>query len=816
MSMKKIALLISAVAALALTSACNMKADFPEPASENAISIDLVYAAPGTRSDGTEKENKINSVDYFFYTDTTLAPVFKTRDENPSVTGNIYSINVVAGENGVPRVSQLFSNNNQFEVFAVFNSTEAITAAPLATLKQKAVGVTFAHQEDGQWVPTSDNDIAGNDKYFVMTGQKTVKRATSGSYANVQGDAKTVDMKRVAAKVSVKLYIKKQVEQSSTVHWIPMVDDPTLVPAIKGNVRMYMCNFVQNSILSATNPTPALPASLTQSDYKPYTLATGPDDRTETSTDYVIASQQDYYTYPIQWTPGSVTEPYIKLVLPWRMKEGFTTQKEVYYKILFPASITSIEANKHYQLEVNVSLLGIEGVPVVTVRGYNAKVLPWVSDQSVNSAVSNAKYLSVEKNSSKYFTQNNGISFVASDQVYLEITDVYQENLKTGAMEYIVEDGELTDQRDDLGARSFIMENGRIVGLTVGDGDKAEDWIKLSNTASFLETGHKLNANLASEHLDVTPWHYNVTMKLVGADATYDRAVTFEQWPNLYIDKDPNSNNGAANNVGVFVNNHQGGSNTYDKGKPNGTSWLGNQLYTNDGTFNLGNVSGLTGSNTNPNMYVITISVSDTYDIGDPRSKEENNFPDFYHATNWSTLNLGYLDTESNWASAPGIEGGGNRRLQHYHPAASDATLKNMIAPKIRIASSYGVSSALGSREEAQLRCASYQEDGIPAGRWRLPTLAEVKFISSLSALNRIPYLFANEEGTTGFNSTTYYWTASGQIAVNNGAHTAQEPTTQNGTAYVRCVYDEWFWGDAMTTRPVSNKRTFTWGDRAY
>ena len=140
-----------------------------------------------------------------------------------------------------------------------------------------------------------------------------------------------------------------------------------------------------------------------------------------------------------------------------------------------------------------------------------------------------------------------------------------------------------------------------------------------------------------------------------------------------------------------------------------------------------------------------------------------------------------------------------------------------MIAPKIRIASSYGVTSALGSREEAQLRCAGYQEDGIPAGRWRLPTLAEVKFISSLSALKRIPYLFANEdEDSSGFNSTTYYWTASGQIAVNNGAQTAQEPTNQNSTAYARCVYDEWFWGDAKTSRPVSNKRTFTWGDRAY
>ena len=403
--------------------------------------------------------------------------------------------------------------------------------------------------------------------------------------------------------------------------------------------------------------------------------------------------------------------------------------------------------------------------------------------------------------------------------VYLDIKNVYQENLKTGNKEYVVKNSSIANDREDLGTATFIRDDdNRIIGLKVDDGkpDTPDNWIELGNAAHHMEVGHILNANLASQYLDVTPWVYEITMKLVDADASYDREVSFEQWPNLYIEEDPNSNNGSTNNVGIFVNKHQGGSNTYPRGYYAGTTPLsGRPYYDNNGTFNLGNVNGLTGSNTNPSMYVITISVSDTYDIGDPRDAEENNFDNFYQATGWSWGY--YVETESNWALAPGIEGGSDRRLQHYHPAASDASFKNMIAPKIRIASSYGVTSALNSREEAQLRCAGYQEDGIPAGRWRLPTLAEVKFISSLSALKRIPYLFANEdENSSGFNSTTYYWTASGQIAVNNGAQTAQEPTNQNSTAYARCVYDEWFWGDAKTTRPVSNKRTFTWGDRAY
>lgn len=820
--MKKIITVLWAVAALALTSACNFKTDFPTPATtDNAISVDLVFADPTTKSNGVGKENTINSVEYFFYTNVASNPVFSKRVENPTVTNNTYTINENAGVNGVPSLNNLFKDG-KFEVYAVFNAPD-LEDAPLATLQQTALDVTFAHQEDGDWVVTPDENLDPNnphDKFFVMTGQKVINKAMSGDYANVQSE-KTVNMKRVAAKVSVKLKIKQECEQSATVHWIPLLDDPTVIPAIKENVRIYMCNFVQNSLLSATNDTPVLPTTYTQADYRPYTLATGPNDRTSSNGYYVIESQQDFYTYPIEWEAGSDFEPYIKVVLPWRMREGFTTQRELYYKVMFPSTITKIEANKFYQLEVTLSMLGTEGEPTVTVEGYNAQVVDWVSDSSVSAAVSNAKYLSVEKEFSKFFTQNDGISFAASDMVYLDIKNVYQENLKTGNKEYVVKNSNIADDREDLGTATFIRDDdNRIIGLKVDDGnpDTSDNWIELGNAAHHMEVGHILNANLASQYLDVTPWVYEITMKLVDADASYDREVSFEQWPNLYIEEDPNSNNGATNNVGIFVNNHQGGSNTYPKGYVAGTGLItGTQYYDNDGTFNLGNVNGLTGDNTNPSMYIITISVSDSYDIGDPRASEENNFPDFWKAAGNYVLTQGYTSYESNWASAPGIEGGGNRRLQHYHPAASDASFKNMIAPKIRIASSYGVTSALSSRENAQLRCAGYQEDGIPAGRWRLPTLAEVKFISSLSALKRIPYLFANEdEDSSGFNTTTYYWTASGQIAVNNGAQTAQEPTTQNGTAYARCVYDEWFWGDAKTTRPVSNKKTFTWGDRAY
>ena len=780
--MKKIYIIISAIAALALTSACNLSTDYPPMGGEDVITLDLQYSEPGTKSGGVGKENTIKYVDYFFYTDTTEAPIFSKRDPSPTVDGNKYTISLTAGSDGVPSISELFQNG-KFEVYAVFNSPEAITAAPLDTVKKTAVGVTFATEGTNGWEVIPDNNDPQNLKCFVMTGQKTVNKASGGSYANVEAE-KTVDMKRVAAKVEVNLKIQKEkVRTSDNTTWRPMLG--------ANNVRLYLCNFVQNSLLSAADAAPTLPTEYTQGDYKVYAVNT--DNLTATGNYYEIASQQSFYTYPIEWEAGADNEPFIKLIVPWIEAEGTVPNKELYYKIMFPPSITSIEANKFYKFDVTVDFLGDEGEPTVLIKGYNAQVVGWNENSDVSSSVAAATFLSVEKDSVEYYTQTSGIDFVASDMVYLQIKNVYQRNLKTGNNEYVVENGSLTSQRTDLGTKAFVNESGNVVGLTVG-GNK---WIDLDNETNYLEVGHQLDADLTSEHMDVTPWVYEITMKLVGVDGTeYDRNVVFEQCPNVYVVEDANSAYAASTNHNtnrgyVYIN----GSTQSDSGWNKVTGWT-------------------TGGNTNSNqnMYVITIAVSDKYKIGDPRTTAVNN------------LNYG-----NNWAQAAWTEGTGtNHRLQYYHPG--DRTNTNtMIAPKIRIASSYGKAGQM-SKTDARRRCAAYQEDGIPAGRWRLPTFAEVEFIATLSSLGRIPILFSDDTTTDG----DYYWIANGN-SDDTGAALVDNVGSDKGVTeylnyqgseggwfsddtrpYVRCVYDEWFWGDATKTRPLTNRSQFTWGDRNY
>ena len=47
-------------------------------------------------------------------------------------------------------------------------------------------------------------------------------------------------------------------------------------------------------------------------------------------------------------------------------------------------------------------------------------------------------------------------------------------------------------------------------------------------------------------------------------------------------------------------------------------------------------------------------------------------------------------------------------------------------------------------------RCAGYQEAGYPAGRWRVPTMAEINYIVQLSGWGVIPSLFSESSGGNG------------------------------------------------------------------
>lgn len=99
--------------------------------------------------------------------------------------------------------------------------------------------------------------------------------------------------------------------------------------------------------------------------------------------------------------------------------------------------------------------------------------------------------------------------------------------------------------------------------------------------------------------------------------------------------------------------------------------------------------------------------------------------------------------------------------------------------------------------EMSQKRCASYQEGGYPAGRWRLPTMAEIAFIIRLQDEEVIPTMFNASTGN--------YWMANGYLFDVGKVDTNP---ANNTTAGVRCIYDAWYWGDTPPLGDNSYKYT--------
>lgn len=235
----------------------------------------------------------------------------------------------------------------------------------------------------------------------------------------------------------------------------------------------------------------------------------------------------------------------------------------------------------------------------------------------------------------------------------------------------------------------------------------------------------------------------------------------------------------------------------------------------------------------NRNMYNISVSVLDeslSFVIGDPRTSTVDNLD--------PGSQKGYEGYEGEWEAGvdpilvphPFLEGYSiddyleaiengtpltnvtKKALTNYYPAENSARTKNMLAPSFRVASKFGGLEYYNgvTMESAINKCATYQEDGYPAGRWRLPTQAEINFISMLTTKCGFVVLF---------NNGGYYWSAHG--ATQPGQTTVD---TSKRYAMARCVYDSWYWDQYDDRLPESwpddyqimdNPRNhFVFGDR--
>lgn len=477
---------------------------------------------------------------------------------------------------------------------------------------------------------------------------------------------------------------------------------------------------------------------------------------------YVHDAGQPFYSYPSQWDRNNTQDhdATISLVIPWAIDGDKNAKVDYIYQFPVNYDGQKIERNNIYKITLNVGVLGGLVEPVELEPSYI--VVNW-STNEINAELNRPKYLVVDNN-----------RYVMNNETYLEIP--FHTSDPCTIVSYNCTQNHLTSSSNPANPTFDASADGstnRKYVIKIEDGN--------------IVVRHGLNNNLSDNtandsngRFDFTPYNITFTIQHTG-DATFKETVTITQFPAVFGETKVNSG-GSTNKGYVFVNGYVG--------SPSGSD--------SDGSVQgfcavSGSASG-NGVSSNSMTVVTATSLQGTnYIIGDPRTTTINNLN-----ANW------------NWLDSPALYGDSPRELTYYYPAQRDLSLGenhptyNMIAPKFRICSGYGAINANMSNrqylEYMEGRCASYQEDGYPAGRWRLPTRAELEFVNTLCERQLLPDLFADIP----------YWTAHGYGRYLNGSFDVTPSANKGDTdVSVRCVYDEWYWG----SEPIENKSVFTWGD---
>ena len=490
---------------------------------------------------------------------------------------------------------------------------------------------------------------------------------------------------------------------------------------------------------------------------------------------YTSWQTQPVYTYPQIFTVSDVTAPYYKIFCPW-VCDGKGTNN-FYYKILRP-QLGSFQRNKVYKMTVDVSVIGsTEDDWALSTQ--HIGVSDWCNPAQMEASYEGAMYLDVPV---KYY------EIYGVDDIYIPVVSS--------------NDIRVTNVR---GSKTNLYD-GSTQTVSSTTSEITKDGFKLT---------HVLNRDMTSSNFDCTPITYTMTVQHTQGGLSKTVNVTVVQYPSIYAQADA-SNGYAYVNSYAYTSGHGGRSNNDRAAYNNNNQQLGT----------LNQVGSSSSMNNNKNQYVVTVSVlpegysvagmSEEVVIGDPRGgKLANNY-------------LGYT------AGTNGGDGSYSQTVQANYNAVSSYT-QNVIAPAIRIASSWGATTYIMDYDRAEERCASYQENGYPAGRWRMPTIAEIDFLIKLSDYNHIPELFSPEYHSDNYGGYYDVYWAGGHYGYGGKPYTDRNHTNafinltgarqyNDGTmgvtvgtreeyfrTYMRCVYDEWYWSDTKynsSGQPISGNGT--------
>lgn len=715
--------------------------------------------------DGEDKynENIINSVDYFLYNSNDLTtPVNYGRIDNVKYS-NSYRVEIATDDAEV--IALFGESGTKCEAYVIVNLPSSVTIEDMSLdgLKKLAFETSWHDENYGFVTPTN----------FVMAGQKTVT-LLSRKKITVADDV--VKVKRLASKITVDICIEPSIEVEKTTTaidgkkqvrsvetWVPDLGDDysgllsylnNASPKSTTSDDLYKLSDIRESIFDY-----ALRTSIAVTEEQEYTRyeyetdsETGETTKKEVTNSYPFYQFDPFYTSPLEWDYSDPDAPFIKIVCPWKRTQTVTytktrdskddewgeetsetvqneTQKNFYYKLTIPG--TTFKKNNWYEYKVYLGLLGSDTDDTAVEVSYKYYVADWHSEiQKIETSILDSRYLSVEKDTVYlYNVESVNIPYVTSHDCKITGYEGKTTNVQHTHLDLTQSTPELSTE--DIDSRYSITL----------------DTLNKEKIIIFKKT---LDNDEKSDYFDYTI--DTTRFRICHADGNYGtiyyKDIVVIQYPAIYADY-------TLSNKRVFINEYSNYENQNNSAYNDAWRYIG-------ALVSRSSVNG-TGLNNNPNLYKLYVTVlnSEKLFIADPR-----------------------VTTGSE------VDNISSDKISKYRGARTDDAYQYAVAPSFMMASSCGKTDVI-AYQRAYERCASYQEDGYPAGRWRLPTKGEIEFVVSLSNNGHIPTMFGARDQDTG-ELTGHYWCADGDWY---DATTSNFYSTE-GTHFVRCVYDLWYWGD--------------------
>ena len=718
--------------------------------------------------DNTLNENNIKFVDLYFYPSRKSNKDAVLVEDNHAVEfatsggDTTYFVKVRTGDT---KLNELFGStqNGSCEVYAVANSSQKSPSAStcLDSLRLRVLRHNFGAQlTQGHFIMQSNPEKLAT--VVLKDG------AATGS----------IPMTRVAAKLQIYLNVP------DTLH---VYNKDGSGFAVWKSDRSHMSIVFNNGLMDYTlngkdtsHPDSSFYNSM-QVDMHKYATMT----RNTVDYDY---SHTPFYSYPFSWKETDTHVPTFIIAVPWsKLNPGtgsdtYGTPEITYYQV-HPNMLTGkLQSNYFYRMYMKIETVGSTDntTPVdITPSGY--RIQPWGE---------------VKVNTHKDVTGD----LYRYTYLVVDPTSVVLNNTSTTTLHYTSSSALTKDTKITKVEYNSYETPGQVTHHTL----TADDLAKLTTNRYELDYTSTPGQIRFTHNVDDGTYAAKTITIQVANDDGLSELVTITQYPAIYMHTFVGDNAfvdgyfshvaDPASSIGDAISNRYSSgyynSVNYGNIRTSGGSYYTYYQNTQNVTVPYGSMvkalAQTSGGIVNNSITEITVTSFNSnngfyeangtkyyYQIGDPRTNANYSSSDLqpyltkqeydnYYGVYWLTL--------TSWGdNAAKIKKASNT--------------KTIIAPQFFVSSGWNSSTSV-TFANAQKRAATYQEAGYSAGRWRLPTEAEIMFITARQREGVIPVLFA-------MDSSSNYWASSGRLYRNGQFYDA----SSNAQGYMRFVYDTWYWG---------------------